>query len=497
MTSMMRRKLLTALGAVTLGRALPALATGLQAERATAGADTLPGRLAFAHYMTAGVRSFDNQPAPDYYDTGYLDPDGEGGIHSSYGGFSRNRPTYRPPITAPAGSTWQIEDAKAEVAAARAAGLDGFAMLMPNYTGVHIARMDAMWEGAVRQDPTFLIRLMPDCAMFTKTTPVTQAQFVELIKRYAAKPNTMRLADGRVVLSPYRAEAMPVAWWQSTIDLLGTTTMNADGTTAGPVSIAFVPIMLSYTNAFYAMPDTYGVGVWGSRSPASTDPNTSGQLAQAASAHGAGKLWVQNVALQDVRPYSKIFDEALGTLTLVNTTQLAFNTNADWVDLDTWNDPAEHTGFYPSRNFGTLALELWRRLGCKWRTGSDWTPDGSMFVMHRPHFCADSPSWPGYGAPPNPNMMALRTGSSPAADIIDVTSWFTAPTLVTVQANGATIDAYTAPTGYFRHTAPLAAGAISVTAVGSAAPLTVGTPTAVVHQPLVQDMTYWGAFGTF
>jgi len=448
-----------------------------------------PGKkLAFAHYMVAGIRSFDNVWEPDGYDKAYLDPNGEGGIHTAYGGWSRNRPTFRSPITAPAGSTWQIEDAKFEVAMARQAGLDGFAMWIPNVTGNNVTRLEAMWEGALRQDPTFLMRLMPDLGATIGS--VDADQFVAFMLQYAQKPNTMRLADGRLVISPYHADLKKsdLSWWQYVVDQCAK---------AGE-TVAFVPIMVNYTSVFNTLPYVYATGVWGSRSPATTNPTSSGQLGYAADAHANNKLWVQNVALQDVRPSQYIYDEALGSQTLVNTVQLAVNTKADWVDLETWNDPAEHSGFYPSRNFGTLALELWRRLSPAWSSGTTWAADDSVLLLHRPHFAADKPSYAGYAKDANGNItgtMKLRNPSSPAADIIEISSWFQQETSLTLQVNGAAVGTFNAPAGYYRTQLPLVEGTIALVASRSGKSLTLRTPTAVTHQPYVQDMTYWGAWG--
>ena len=494
MTSLPRRRFLGGIGAAALAASVSALASPIDALIGQPRIAAPSGRLAFAHYMTAGLRSFDNALAPDYYDRGYLAPGGEGGIHATYGGWSRNRPLYRPPIKDP-GLRYQIVDAMWEVATARQAGLDGFAMLMPNFQGVHVPRMDDMWTGAYLQDPTFLIRMMPD--MGGSIGNATQAQFVECIKRYAALPNTMRLEDGRVVLSPYRPELKSVTWWDQVIALLNSHTTNANGTTADPVAIAFVPVMLQFTTKFHAMPWTYAVGSWGSRSPKSMNPATSEQLGFAAGARNAGKRWVQCVALQQAVPHTKLYDEALGSLTLANCAQIAVNTNADWVDLETWNDPAEGTVFYPSRNLGMVPLELWRRLGAPWRAGAAWTPDDSFFVLHRPHFFDDKPSWSGYPVVDGVvrNLMVLRASSSPPADIIEVSSWFKAPTAVSILANDIAIAAYTAPAGYCRYVAPLAEGVIRVRASREMDVRDIQAPTAVTHYPLVQDETYWGAMG--
>lgn len=492
-----RRQSLAAISTAALQAQLPAFAASLS-RGASASIDppTLPGKLVFAHYMVSGRRSLNNQARPpgDYYDRNYLQPTGENGAYSVYGGYSRNRPKFRAPLDP---ATYMVQDAMFEVSTARQYAIDGFAMWIPNSLSATLAQLDAMWQGALSVDPGFLMRLMPDMDAGIGSYP--DAQFVEIIKRFAAKPNTMRLADGSVVLSPYRPENKPWSWWNDIIHALGQPSQNADGSWADPIAVAFVPIMLQYHTEYWQyVPAARAAGVWGGRSPATNNP-AGEQSGWAATVHQGGRLWVQNLSFQDVRPIQKTYDEALGTLNLETACQLALSTQADWVDLETWNDPAEHTGFYISQNFDNVALELWRRLGQTWRSGVDWQPDDSFFVLHRPHFFADMPTWSGYTKDASgkyTSVMTLRPFSSAPQDIIDVTSWFRYPTDVTVRANGVVVDAYLAPAGHNRHPAALHEGAITVTATTSGIDTTLQTPVAVTRQPFVQDLSYWGAWKT-
>lgn len=79
--------------------------------------------LALAHYFPPYPRQLTSAPYPrDYYETGYLDPEGESGKHAAYGGFLRDRPLPGLPLV----GDWALANARDEVAQARSAGLDGF-----------------------------------------------------------------------------------------------------------------------------------------------------------------------------------------------------------------------------------------------------------------------------------------------------------------------------------------------------------------------------------
>ena len=91
--------------------------------------------------------------------------------------------------------------------------------------------------------------------------------------------------------------------------------------------------------------------------------------------------------------------------------------------------------------------------------------------------------------------MTLRAASTPAMDIIEISSWFTLPTTVSLLVDGVAISTYDAPAGYFRAEFPLVAGVVSVTANRDGKALTLASPTEVTHEPYIQDLTYWGAYG--
>ncbi|MEZ5224286.1 MAG: hypothetical protein R2743_22560 [Ilumatobacteraceae bacterium] len=156
---------------------------------------------AYAHFFTPFPISMDNAPSSaDYYATHYLAINGEGGKHAAYGGFLRQRPLPRAPI---AGSTWYLEDMKTEVRRAIAAGLDGFTVNMMGLSGVQWDRLQNLLTAAAAVDPGFDIVLMPDAAT---SVVADRNALAAALATLAAHPSVGRLADGRLIVSPFYAE---------------------------------------------------------------------------------------------------------------------------------------------------------------------------------------------------------------------------------------------------------------------------------------------------
>src|SRR5689334_9179654 len=79
------------------------------------------GKRVFAHYMPNFPVSIDNKPAAtDYYTAEYLNPTGEGGRHSSYGGYLMDRPLPRAPLADP---DWRNLDLRSEISQAKSVGI--------------------------------------------------------------------------------------------------------------------------------------------------------------------------------------------------------------------------------------------------------------------------------------------------------------------------------------------------------------------------------------
>ncbi|MEW2413117.1 glycoside hydrolase family 71 protein [Streptomyces sp. NPDC046866] len=447
--------------------ALPFDLPGPAALRAAAGPDR---KLVFAHYFTPYPLSLDNASADgDYYTRHYLDPAGENGKHRSYGGLLRDRPL---PVR-PKEGDWELANLRQEVRTARAAGLDGFTLDLLSLSGPHWQRANLLMEAARSVDPGFRVMLMPDMTSLTADDPAVLADAVAALGR---APAAHRLGDGRLVVSPFKAEAKDPGWWARFAELM----QSRHG-----IRTALVPTLLDFEahHARFA-PISHGLSAWGSRSHTGQD----GATRNAQRAHAAGRIWMQPVSVQDARPNQGVYDEAGNTATLRATWNHAIDDGADWVQLTTWNDYSEGSQFAPSLHNGHAYLDLTSYYLTRFKTGS-WPVivRDTLYVSSRTQFAAAAP------AGGQPLLMSLRKGSAAARDTVEVLSFLTAPAAVRTRV-GRAEQAYEAPAGMHSELLPLRAGTSSAVVVrdgraGAAAEL----PYPVERTPAVQDLQYYAA----
>ncbi|MFF5447804.1 endo-1,3-alpha-glucanase family glycosylhydrolase [Streptomyces sp. NPDC012888] len=427
------------------------------------------GKLVFAHYFTPYPLSLDNAPAAqDYYTRNYLHPDGENGKHDAYGGLLRDRPL---PV-APQPGDWQLANLKREVRTARDAGLDGFTLDLLSLSGQNWERCKLLLEAARSVDPAFRIMLMPDMTSLKTDDPAVLAGVLAELGR---APSAHRLSDGRLVVSPFKAEQQSADWWRKVLDTL----RERHG-----IRTAFVPLFLDFGahSAAFA-PISHGFSEWGSRS-------YTGQESSARDvrrAHSLGKIWMQPVSVQDARPNQGVYDEAGNTATLRATWTRAIEDGADWVQLTTWNDYSEGTQFAPSVHNGHTYLDLSSYYLTRFKTGS-WPRivRDTLYVTARTQFAGADPTGD------QSLVMNLRRGSAPARDTVEVLSFLTAPATVRTTV-GTARDSHRAPAGVHAELLPLRTG------TGAAAVERNGRTTteARLRYPVartveVQDLQYQG-----
>jgi hypothetical protein len=427
------------------------------------------GRLAFAHYFTPFPVSLDNaDPATDYYTRNYLSPTGESGKHAAYGGFLRDRPIGRPKLAL---TDWAATDFDTEIRQAKAAGLDGFTADILSVSGTNYDRLVKLMQAANRVDPSFKIMLMPD---MTSLADDDQTVVRSKVAALAAMPAAFRLGDGRLVLSPFKAEQFDVAWWTAWLSELKTT---------NNLSVAFVPCFLNWrTNMPLFAPISYGFSAWGERTAASAASLTTA----ASTAHSLGKIWMSPVAVQDERPNQGNYFEASNTETLRATWAAATNGAAEWVQIPTWNDYSEGANIAPSVNHGWSYLDISAYYMTKWKLGQSLpiVRDG-MYLTHRGQPASATPTYA------ETKLMVLRAGTTPARDTVEVLAFFKAATTVTVRVGAATYT-WNAPAGVSAQTWPLGVGTVSATAVRDGATVsTVTSARTVTTTPYVQDLEYF------
>ncbi len=429
-------------------------------------------RLAFAHYFTPFLSSDNTPAATNFWAKQWLTPTGEHGIHAAYGGFLRDQPLPPPPA---APSNYQFVDMQNEVREAIGGGLDGFTLdlLSASPSSYNYTRDFMMMDAAAATNPHFKIMIMPDMMALRS---LSNAGMAALIAKLGAKPAAFRLADGRLVVSPFFAERHPASWWASTLSIL----RNQYRT-----NVAFVPCFLNFRgNARSFAPISYGFSEWGNRNPS----GQSYMAADANYAHSFGKIWMAPVSVQDERPNQGIYDEAGNTENLRDSWTAAIKGNADWVQIPTWNDYSEGSQIAPTMKHGYSFLDLSAWYDVWWKTGAfPATVRDTLYVTHRTQMFNARPRFP------ETRLMRLRSGGTPARNTVEVVSVLTRPATVVLRVGGKAYS-YTAPAGIAARDFPLGYGTVSASAARSGRVIaSVTTPLPVTASPLVQDLQYIGA----
>lgn len=428
------------------------------------------GKLVFAHYFTPYPLSLDNaSPDGDYYTRNYLAPDGESGKHARYGGLLRDRPL---PVR-PQGGDWEYANLQQEVRTARAAGIDGFTLDLLSLSGRHWDRSHLLMAAARAVDPDFKVMLMPDMTSLDTDDPGVLA---DALASLGGAPAAHRLPDGRLVVSPFKAEAKSAAWWTRVIDLLHT---------RHGIRTAFVPLFLDFgAHSGEFAPISHGFSEWGSRSYVGQESSTR----DVGRAHGMGKIWMQPVSVQDARPNQGVYDEAGNTATLRATWTRAIKDGADWVQLTTWNDYSEGSQFAPSLHNGHAYLDLTSYYLTRFKTGS-WPKivRDTLYLTARTQFAAADPTGR------QSLLMSPRKGSAAPRDTVEVLSFLTGPGEIRT-AVGPAKAAHRAPAGVHSELLPLKPGTVSARLLrdGKAA-AEVELPSPVKAAAEVQDLQYHAA----
>ena len=331
--------------------------------------DALSPRKVFVHYFPPMPISLDNlDPSRDYWQLQYLTAGGEGGKWATSGGYVRQRPLPRAPWTT---SDWRDRDAELDVLRAKKMGADGFGVDI-------IGKADNQyWQQAQRICKAASVvgnfYFVPeiDGASFSK---YTVDDVVHAAEQFTNCPAAYRLGNGKILFVPFGPDIESASFWKEVKDRLA-----ADG-----VMIAFVPDLLNPGKAAAQFaPFSDCLSAWGDRDPESI---VAGSLDKAGkSAKSLAGCWMQPIAPQDARPKSSSFAEAENTELLRQSWMQAIKSNADYVQLITWNDYSESTEIAPSSGSQFLFYDLnafyiqWYKTGHEPKITKD-----AIYYSHRP-----------------------------------------------------------------------------------------------------------------
>lgn len=434
-------------------------------------------KLVFAHYLPSLPISLDNKaPASDYWQVNYVNPDGEGGSHRAYGGFTRDRPLGRDPL----GASWRLLDMETEVRQAMSAGIDGFAvdLLTTSTSAQTYQNVVLLLQAAHAVSPTFKIMLQPDTSSLSGASASAMAALTHALGAY---PAAYRDPQGRLLVSPFFAELHSASWWQGYESIMATTYNDP---------VALFPVLLDDLNNRDAFaPISVGIGQWGARDASWNPPDATyptGPTGRIAAVHSLGKMWMQPVGVQDSRPSQGNFQEAQNTLALRNTWQIARSGGADWVLLPTWNDYTENSDIAPSVHHGYTFLDLMAYYISWFKTGTRPTiVRDAVYLTHRNESTSARPTYP------QTLLMSPMANVTPTNNV-EALSFLTAPATVSLSVGGV-VTTCSAPAGVSTCTAPLRPGEVKVAvtrADGLVAAVT--SPWTVTSSPYVQDFEYVG-----
>lgn len=427
-------------------------------------------KMVFAHYFPPYPLSLDNlPPASDYYARNYLSPDGENGAYAAVGGLLRDRPIG----VSPRSGDWRTKNLITEVNQAADAGIDGFTVDILTLSGPNWDTAERLMKAATRAHRKFSV--VPNLDVTASAGAATPHQIAAKLATLYRSPSAYRLPDGRYLLSSFKAEDKPVAWWS----LLMAVLRSDYG-----IRTAFVAVLLdsSEANMRAFAPVSYALSNWGERSPEAV--RSAPDLAK--KAHALGVKWMAPVAVQDVRPRSETYAEADNTGTLRAAWSKAISTSADMVQMVTWNDYSEATSFAPSIAHGRAFLDISAYFLVWFQTGHppSITRD-SMYVTHRIQFAGATPAIGTALMKPN-----LSCCDAPR-NKVEVLTMLTAPATVRVQIGGKTYTA-SVTSGLSAVSFPLSTGTVSATVLrDGAVALNVVSPHRVVADPRVQDLQYY------
>jgi hypothetical protein len=285
-------------------------------------------RLVIAHYFPPFPITIPDGPgAGDYYDHNYLRAEGEGGKFAQSGGFLRQRPLL--PTPAP---TSEAQAAALEIARAARIGIDAFGADLLSLEGPLWARTQALLDAASACQCGFAIAPEPDMTALGAITPQRLAQ---VLLAWGRHPSALRLADHRLLVLPFAAEARPPAFWAELSALMA----------QSGEPIALVPDMVDTKTLASLVPYAHWAAVWGTRDAQAGAAQT--DLARlAAQNHLFG--WLATLAPQDMRPKDRAYTEAEGPAALASAFAAAMAGRASALHLVTWNDYSEGSEIAPS-----------------------------------------------------------------------------------------------------------------------------------------------------
>ena len=435
----------------------------------------------FAHYFGPYPRSINNASslAADTYTTSFNSPRTtaafNGTPQSEMGGAFRDRPIFRAQL----GGDFKYQDCVFDIQQAKAAGLDGFFVdLLGLASGTNYANYETLRQAAIDVGGFKIVPMVDANGATAAATPQAAAAYVKYfaigssgVSGDPLLPSAYTLPSGKFLVSAFRTEGKPLAWWSDLLFYL----KNDWG-----IDAAYIGVFVNNSSAGSYASIQVGSGSWGY----GADPAAINSAAPvfAAAVRARGEMLLAAVAAQDVRPNARWFDEALNTAALRAAWEQAIAANADFVQMVSWSDFSE-TPLAPTAANGWVNLDLTAYYIAKWKTGQfPAVLADAIYLSHRNHTTGSSVTGPQVTV----MTQKVRGATSSVRNHVEVLTFLTAPATVTVTIGGVPY-AYTAPAGMYVATFPIAAGAVSAVATRSSVTVASVTSPVTVQTSTIND----------
>lgn len=387
----------------------------------------------FAHYFSQFPISIDDRdPANDYYQKGYLHPDGENGKHRAYGHFINQRPIPRLPRRVP--DWWEL-DRYDEVRMAAETGMDGFAYNILSTQGSHWNAFLNLMKQVNKYGKEFKILVMPDMTAEFRGHP---ERMVPAILKIAGDPSLFRI-DGKLVLAPYNAYVQSPEWWKQQIAEL-----KKNG-----VDVLLIPGFQGWWKYLKDYKDfSIGFFDWGT---STLDEQVRYRRKALAETPQYGKFFMAPVRPQDCRPRAGWSGESRGSELFREMWKTAMDYNAGMVQLITWSDYSEGSEIEPSTGTRWAFYDLtafytsWFKTGRQPKIVRD-----AIYYFHRTQSV-------GAKHDPAKQKKAFRVNGPKAYDEIELLGFLKEPGTLRITLNGK-VHEKAFPAGIHKFAIPLEEG---------------------------------------
>lgn len=322
-----------------------------------------PSRILVGHYVPWAEITRDNQPMTnDTYSRAYFPVNGENGKHASYGGYARDFGANNAPYLGVSGigaGSWRRTSQADDIKNAIKYGLDGFFVDIVNTnistTSGHWPAISTLVDEASENFPGFFVAPMVDTSDKSSLMNTSQIVIAGHINRILSRQSAWRLPDGRHVVGAFRPEGKTATWWNTLASELES--LGRDVVFVGAFNN--IDVMLNY-------PNFLATGAW---SPGADPAILQGRPSGVTETRQRGQTPLIPLLGQNVRPNQGWYDEARGLSALDHSWDQIIAEGDVLVQMVTWNDWPEGSGFALARKKGStgLSYSLWRAL--EWKTG--------------------------------------------------------------------------------------------------------------------------------